>query len=60
VKWPPDIPGLETPDFLVTVRGSFPPQQVVDAEVAEWREENAKAVVFEDPKLPGKRVRRKA
>ena len=35
--WPPDIEGLETPEFLLTARGDFPPQEVIDREREELR-----------------------
>lgn len=29
LPWPPTFPGIETPEFLLTVRGSFPPDEVL-------------------------------
>ena len=40
LRWPPTFPDLETPDFLTNVRGDFPPQRVIDAELAELRRKN--------------------
>ena len=54
--WPPRIEGLDTPDFLLNVRGSFAPQAVLDEEIRQRQSviatESGPSVVERLPSFP--------